>query len=247
MGSNGGVASTLFVDGMLEGLWRLEDGHVTTQLFRDAHAPGARGARRRGRPHRSAGHHHRWTRPEGRHRPASTRHHGGRQSGPAWCASEQGGDGGDPGGRGAQHLGTEPDGVRARRSKAASSSSARPPSGPTTTTIDAASRAPAATANGSVGVLVQHDGQVGVAEQRRPPRPCAASGATVGNHDAPGLLGGLARGGRPLGVRLGRPGRRATPRRTATRPTARSSRRRSRSASRPPARRGRPWAAPARP
>jgi hypothetical protein len=35
MGSNGGVASTVFVDGMLEGLWRLEDGHITTELFRE--------------------------------------------------------------------------------------------------------------------------------------------------------------------------------------------------------------------
>ena len=35
MGSNGGVASTLFVDGMLEGLWRLEDGRIRTELFRD--------------------------------------------------------------------------------------------------------------------------------------------------------------------------------------------------------------------
>ena len=28
MGSNGGVAQTLFVDGMLEGLWRVADGRV---------------------------------------------------------------------------------------------------------------------------------------------------------------------------------------------------------------------------
>jgi hypothetical protein len=34
MGSNGGVASTVFVDGMLEGLWRLEDGRVRIELFR---------------------------------------------------------------------------------------------------------------------------------------------------------------------------------------------------------------------
>ena len=34
MGSNGGVASTVFVDGTLEGLWRLEDGRVRTELFR---------------------------------------------------------------------------------------------------------------------------------------------------------------------------------------------------------------------
>lgn len=36
MGLNGGVASTLFVDGMLEGLWRLEDGRpVVVDLFRE--------------------------------------------------------------------------------------------------------------------------------------------------------------------------------------------------------------------
>ena len=35
MGSNGGVASTVFVDGMLEGLWRLEDGRIRTELFRE--------------------------------------------------------------------------------------------------------------------------------------------------------------------------------------------------------------------
>lgn len=35
MGANGGVASTVFVDGMLEGLWRLEDGRIRTELFRE--------------------------------------------------------------------------------------------------------------------------------------------------------------------------------------------------------------------
>ena len=35
MGSNGGIASTVFVDGMLEGLWRLEEGRITIELFRD--------------------------------------------------------------------------------------------------------------------------------------------------------------------------------------------------------------------
>jgi len=36
MGRNGGVASTVFVDGMLEGLWHLEDGKpVVVQVFRD--------------------------------------------------------------------------------------------------------------------------------------------------------------------------------------------------------------------
>jgi hypothetical protein len=35
MGTNGGTASTVFVDGMLEGLWRIEDGHpVVVDLFR---------------------------------------------------------------------------------------------------------------------------------------------------------------------------------------------------------------------
>jgi hypothetical protein len=35
MGTNGGTASTVFVDGMLEGLWRVEDGHpVVVELFR---------------------------------------------------------------------------------------------------------------------------------------------------------------------------------------------------------------------
>ena len=39
MGSNGGVASTVFVDGMLEGLWRLEDGRIRTELFRELTRP----------------------------------------------------------------------------------------------------------------------------------------------------------------------------------------------------------------
>ena len=35
MGSNGGIGSTVFVDGMLEGLWRVEDGRpVVVSLFR---------------------------------------------------------------------------------------------------------------------------------------------------------------------------------------------------------------------
>jgi hypothetical protein len=34
MGSNGGVGCTVFVDGMLEGLWRHEDGRVRVELFR---------------------------------------------------------------------------------------------------------------------------------------------------------------------------------------------------------------------
>lgn len=36
MGGNGGVANTVFVDGWLEGLWRVEDGNpVVVELFRD--------------------------------------------------------------------------------------------------------------------------------------------------------------------------------------------------------------------
>lgn len=35
MGPNGGVGNTLFVDGMLEGLWRLVDGRVSVELLRD--------------------------------------------------------------------------------------------------------------------------------------------------------------------------------------------------------------------
>ena len=34
MGLNGGVGSTLFVDGMLEGLWRVIDGRVVVEPFR---------------------------------------------------------------------------------------------------------------------------------------------------------------------------------------------------------------------
>jgi hypothetical protein len=34
MGSNGGVANTVFVDGFMAGLWRLRDGHVETELYR---------------------------------------------------------------------------------------------------------------------------------------------------------------------------------------------------------------------
>lgn len=35
MGANGGAAHTIFVDGMLEGLWRVEDGRVEPSPFRD--------------------------------------------------------------------------------------------------------------------------------------------------------------------------------------------------------------------
>jgi hypothetical protein len=35
MGPNGGNAATVFVDGMLEGLWRVEEGRIRTQLFRE--------------------------------------------------------------------------------------------------------------------------------------------------------------------------------------------------------------------
>jgi len=34
MGTNGGIGSTLFVDGMLEGLWRVTDGRVAVEPFR---------------------------------------------------------------------------------------------------------------------------------------------------------------------------------------------------------------------
>jgi hypothetical protein len=34
MGRNGGVGSTVFVDGMLEGLWRQVGDHVEVELFR---------------------------------------------------------------------------------------------------------------------------------------------------------------------------------------------------------------------
>ena len=40
MGVNGGLCSTVFVDGMLEGLWRVEDGRpVVVELFRDLTKP----------------------------------------------------------------------------------------------------------------------------------------------------------------------------------------------------------------
>ncbi|MGO4256799.1 winged helix DNA-binding domain-containing protein [Marmoricola sp. RAF53] len=35
MGANGGVGNALFLDGLLSGTWRLEDGRVATTLFRD--------------------------------------------------------------------------------------------------------------------------------------------------------------------------------------------------------------------
>lgn len=35
MGVNGGMGNTLFVDGMLEGQWRVEDGKITFQTYRD--------------------------------------------------------------------------------------------------------------------------------------------------------------------------------------------------------------------
>lgn len=43
MGRNGAVANTLFVDGMLEGLWRVEDGVVVVEPFRSLAAAERRG------------------------------------------------------------------------------------------------------------------------------------------------------------------------------------------------------------
>lgn len=38
-GSNGGIASTVFVDGFLAGLWRRRDGQVVTELFCEPTGP----------------------------------------------------------------------------------------------------------------------------------------------------------------------------------------------------------------
>ena len=142
MGVNGGLCNTVFVDGWLEGLWRVEDGRPTiVELFRtlsrgeqaeleeelDRGGGAARSADLAGFV---------WT-SSPRKSQRNRRRIG--VSGPAGGAGEQGGDGGDAGGRRAQHLGAQPYDVAPAASKAATSSSVRPPSGPTTTTIDAGS------------------------------------------------------------------------------------------------------------
>ena len=43
MGANGGVGNALFLEGLLSGVWRLEDGKVVTTLFRDPTAAEKRG------------------------------------------------------------------------------------------------------------------------------------------------------------------------------------------------------------
>ena len=53
MGVNGGLSSTLFVDGWLEGLWRVEDGKpVVVELFRSLTRQEKSAARRGARPRR---------------------------------------------------------------------------------------------------------------------------------------------------------------------------------------------------
>ena len=54
MGANGGVAMTVFVDGWLEGLWRIEDGrpHGRVRRCREADQGRAVRARRGARPGR---------------------------------------------------------------------------------------------------------------------------------------------------------------------------------------------------
>ena len=55
MGVNGGLCSTVFVDGWLEGLWRVEDGRpVVVELFRTLTKPRAGRAGRGARPPRRA-------------------------------------------------------------------------------------------------------------------------------------------------------------------------------------------------
>ncbi|WP_109509723.1 winged helix DNA-binding domain-containing protein [Nocardioides speluncae] len=39
MGVNGGIGNTIFVDGMLEGMWRVEDGTITVTTYRDLTKP----------------------------------------------------------------------------------------------------------------------------------------------------------------------------------------------------------------
>ena len=103
MGVNGGVAMTVFVDGWLEGLWRMEDGRVEPSYDApQAHQGRAVRPRRRARPRDRA------LRPLTRQKLADG-------SAPAGGPGEQGGDGGDAGGRRAQHLGAQPHGRRRRR------------------------------------------------------------------------------------------------------------------------------------
>ena len=92
-GSNGGLADTVFVDGMLEGLWRVVDGRVADA----AAVPHAR-RRRTGRPGRRG-------RPgEGVAGELTWRVE---QSAPAVGARQQGGHRRDAGGGGAQDLGAQ--------------------------------------------------------------------------------------------------------------------------------------------
>ena len=86
-------------------------------------------------------------------------------------------------------------------SNAASSSSVSPPSGPTTTTSEPAERhverRPATTAPPRAA---RRPGRR--RRRARPPRRSWPVGSTSGNHDAPRLLGGLARRRAPPGQRL---------------------------------------------
>ena len=102
------------------------------------------------------------------------------RSGPARGARQQGRDGRDPGRRGAQHLGAQPDGVPPAARNAATSSSVRPPSGPTTTTMRPGRRH-RERGQRRGRLLVEHDATAAVGEQRRRPRRWSPASATSGN------------------------------------------------------------------
>ena len=167
---------------------------------------------------------------------------------PATQPGGEHGERGDAGGRGAQHLGAQPHGVRAGAArKAATSPRSSPPSGPTTS--DDRRRSPGAA---SVGQRP--------ARLPRAARPRAASASSgghlsrwtsaaghLGQPGPAGLLGRLPGGGGPPLPAPSPRGRRATGSRSAPPSRARSGRRRPRSSPARRARRGRPWRCPARP
>ena len=157
MGVNGGVAMSIFVDGWLEGLWRIDDGRPTVvsvlrKLTRaeqseldeefdrvtDLLVPLTRQKRSDG-------------------------------SAPARGPRQQRGDGGDAGGRGAQHLGAQAHGVRAGVGERGHLVVGQPALG--ADDDDHPSGGGHGQRRERLGrLLVQHHDQVGLRHQRRPRR-----------------------------------------------------------------------------
>ena len=176
MGTNGGMASTVFADGMLVGLWRPTDGRVEvlstvrTLTKQEKSELDDEITRVNELLARLA---------------------------PAVCPGEQRGDGGDAGGGRAQHLGAEPDrasaGVRERRQLLRG----QPALG-----ADDEDHPVRHVGRQRLGRLLVKDQRQGSARDQRGDLGSRCQWRDLRKPRPPGLLGGLPGGGLPLGERL---------------------------------------------